>query len=67
MRELTLTELGEVSGGAPDAVYAAGVGAAVGFLAMGLVLAAGPLSLGAAIFYGASILSSGSTIYRATQ
>ena len=67
MRDLTLAELGEVSGGAPDAVYAAGVGAAIGFLAMGLIVAAGPLSIGAAIFYGASILSSGSTIYRATQ
>ncbi len=67
MRELTLTELGEVSGGGPDAGYGAGVTAAVGFLAMGLTLAAGPLSIGAAIFYGASILSSGSSIYRAMQ
>ena len=67
MRELSVAELGEVGGGAPDAVYAAGVGAAVGFLAIGLGLAAGPLSLGAAIFYGASILSSSTSIYRATQ
>jgi len=67
MRELNLTELGEVSGGAPDGGYDAGVTAAVGFLAMGLTLAAGPLSLGAAIFYGASILSSGTSIYRAIE
>jgi len=67
MQELTLTELAEVSGGGPDAVYAAGLGAAVGFLAMGLVLAAGPLSIGAAVFYGASIFSSGTSIFRATQ
>jgi len=65
MRELTNVETEVVSGGEADAAYAAGIAAAVGFLGIGLALAAGPLTLGAAVFYGASILSSGSSIYRA--
>lgn len=61
MRELTMCELEEVNGGD------VGAGIATAFLAMGLGLVGGPLSVGAAVLYGASILCSSISIYRSVH
>ncbi|MBV1905440.1 MAG: hypothetical protein KUG75_05130 [Pseudomonadales bacterium] len=62
MRELTVDEMSSVSGGIASSGDRAAA-AATAFLGMGLVVMGGPFSVGAALFYGASILSSGISIY----
>ncbi len=67
VRELDPSEIDAVSGGvSDDAVYGASLGAAGGFLAIGIGVAAlTPVGMG--IMLGASIVSSGVAIYTAAQ
>ena len=66
MRQLTINEVTEVSGGtvSEDTAYGGSLGASVAFLGVALALS-NPVGIG--IFLGASILSSGLAIYYAAE
>jgi len=66
MRELNVCEIEEVNGGvvSQDAAYGAALGAAGGFLAIGVGVAA-LTPVGVGIMLGASIISSGFAIWEA--
>ena len=66
MRQLTINEVTQVSGGtvSENAAYGGSLGASMGFLGVALALS-NPVTAG--IFLGASIVSSGLAIYYATE